>query len=109
MVSISLDVGAENTKEARKNADSASIAQPYDKVKIALRCGTSAMFRLVMKPKMKNSAVTVMNGRRYPGDVSADDCFVCVAIVSLSPLPSKRNLLNLLRSWPIHWTAIFPN
>jgi hypothetical protein len=30
---------------------------------------------------MKKSAVTVMNGTRYPGEVSADDCFVCVAIV----------------------------
>ncbi len=49
-------------------------------VKIAFRCGTSAMFRLVMNPKMKNSAVTVMNGTRYPGEVSADDCFVSVAM-----------------------------
>ena len=44
-------------------------------VKIAFRCGTSAMFRLVMNPKMKNSAVTVINGTRYPGDVSAADWF----------------------------------
>jgi hypothetical protein len=30
---------------------------------------------------MKNRAVTVINGTRYPGEVSADDCFVCVAIL----------------------------
>jgi hypothetical protein len=29
---------------------------------------------------MKNSAVTMMNGTKYPGDVSADDCLVVVAI-----------------------------
>src|ERR1700722_4442799 len=29
---------------------------------------------------MKNSAVTIMNGTRYPGDVSADDGFVSVAM-----------------------------
>jgi hypothetical protein len=33
------------------------------------------MFRVVMNPKMKNSAVTMMNGTRYPGDVRAADCF----------------------------------
>src|SRR5580658_5440086 len=48
------------------------------------------MFRLVMNPKMKNSAVTVINGTRYPGDVSADDCFVCVAILRLIPASSKE-------------------
>jgi len=29
----------------------------------------------VINPKMKNSAVTVMNGARYPGEVRAVDCF----------------------------------
>jgi hypothetical protein len=33
-----------------------------------------------MNPKMKNSAVTVMNGMRYPGDVSAADCLDSAAI-----------------------------
>src|SRR5580704_8914212 len=56
---------------------------------MARRWGTSAMFRLVMKPKMKNSAVTVINGTRYPGDVSADDCLVCVAISCLIPASSS--------------------
>jgi len=37
--------------------------------------GTSAMFRVVINPKMKNSAVTMMNGTRYPGDVRAAGCF----------------------------------
>ena len=62
MDSINFDVGDENTKYARKNADSASMAQAYSRSKIDLRCGTRAMFRLVMNPKMKNSTATVING-----------------------------------------------
>jgi hypothetical protein len=30
--------------------------------KIDRRCGTRAIFRLVINPKMKNRAVTIMNG-----------------------------------------------
>src|ERR1035438_8769080 len=89
MASISFDVGEEKTRYARKNADSASIAHPYPNVKMARRCGTSAIFRLVMNPKMKNSAVTVINGTRYPGDVSAADCFLSVAIEGCSPLSQE--------------------
>src|ERR1019366_6480647 len=48
------------------------------------------MFRLVMNPKMKNSAVTVTNGIKYPGDGRAADCFPCVAIDGFSPLPRKK-------------------
>ncbi len=33
------------------------------------------MFRVVINPKMKNSAVTMMKGTKYPGDVRAADCF----------------------------------
>jgi small nuclear ribonucleoprotein (snRNP)-like protein len=47
------------------------------------------MFRLVMNPKMKKSAVTITNGRKYPGDVNAVDCFVSVAIENSSPFPEK--------------------
>src|ERR1700677_4319335 len=47
------------------------------------------MFRLVMNPKMKKSAVTVMNGTRYPGDARADDSFGCAAIEDSSPLPQN--------------------
>ena len=65
------------------------MAHAYGKVKTAFRCGTSAMFRLVINPKMKNSAVTVINGTRYPGDVNAVDCFDCAVIENCSPLPQK--------------------
>ena len=41
------------------------------------------MFSVVMKPKMKNSAVTVMNGTRYPGDVRAVDGLDCVVTKSV--------------------------
>src|ERR1035437_2205118 len=41
------------------------------------------MFRLVINPKMKNSAVTVINGITNPGEVRAADCLVCVAIEGL--------------------------
>jgi hypothetical protein len=34
----------------------------------------------VINPKMKNSAVTVINGIRYPGDVRAADFLFCAAI-----------------------------
>ena len=65
--SISLEVGAEKTKYARKKADSASMANAngsgaVGEEKIERRCGTSAIFRLVINPKMKNSAVTMMKG-----------------------------------------------
>ena len=43
-------------------ADSASMAHAYGKSKIDRRCGTSAMFRLVINPKMKNRIATVING-----------------------------------------------
>jgi small nuclear ribonucleoprotein (snRNP)-like protein len=56
---------------------------------MALRCGTSAMFRLVINPKMKKSAVTITNGTKYPGDVNAVDCFVSAAIEDLSPFPER--------------------
>src|ERR1035437_164017 len=47
------------------------------------------MFRLVMNPKMKNSAVTVINGTRYPGDVKAAVCLAGAAIRGRSPLSQK--------------------
>src|ERR1035437_2382044 len=47
------------------------------------------MFRLVMNPKMKNSAVTVINGTRYPGDVKAAVCLEGAAIRGRSPLSQK--------------------
>jgi hypothetical protein len=59
------------------------------------------MFRLVMNPKMKNSAVTVINGKRYPGDVRAADCFCCVAIEGFSPLPQK--ILARFGRFPASW------
>jgi hypothetical protein len=43
------------------------------------------MFRVVMNPKMKNSAVTVINGTRYPGDVKAAVCLEGAAIRGRSP------------------------
>src|ERR1035437_6929557 len=49
------------------------------------------MFRLVINPKMKNSAVTVINGITNPGEVRAADCLVCVAIEGL-----LRFLFNVL-------------
>jgi hypothetical protein len=42
-----------------------------------------------MNPKMKNSAVTVMNGTRYPGEVSAADGVDRVVIGGYSPLPES--------------------
>jgi hypothetical protein len=48
------------------------------------------MFRLVINPKMKNSAVTVMNGTRYPGDVRAAGRVDRVVIRDDSPLPQKK-------------------
>jgi hypothetical protein len=45
------------------------------------------MFRVVMNPKMKNSAVTVINGMRYPGEVRGADDLDCAAINGCSPLP----------------------
>jgi hypothetical protein len=53
------------------------------------------MFRLVMNPKMKNSAVTVMNGTRYPGDVRAADFLVSAAIKRDSPFLQIRFLPGL--------------
>ena len=67
MDSMSLEVGAEKTKYARKKAYSASMASAkgsgaVGEEKMERRCGTKAIFRLVINPKMKNSAVTILNG-----------------------------------------------
>jgi hypothetical protein len=42
------------------------------------------MFRLVMNPKMKNRAVTMMNGTKYPGEVRAAGFVELVAIRFIS-------------------------
>src|SRR5262252_8748886 len=46
------------------------MAHAYGRSKIARRCGTSAMLRLVMNPKMKNRIATVMNGPTKLGAVA---------------------------------------
>jgi hypothetical protein len=37
------------------------------------------MFSVGIKPRIKDNALTMMNGARYPGEASADD-FACVDI-----------------------------